>query len=261
MAEICTSLGYYCLQEVMGTLAAEREPLNKSPANERPARARALRKIPEHKAPPVETEAQPAFFRGVHVYAALQGIDALSRIGVFYDRARRRPICFQHPSTRGTELRSQTQRSWNLISIKPLGRRRPHRINAQRSKRRRHRRGARSVRLSLTRRSLPCATRDTSSRTRLQEFGKSLAVWGRRLHTWLLYWSCPWRKTWSLHRASKTLGARHGAQHAFCAHIVRERGNLESKESEFVRLNAECLRQCVRGGRREISEGSRVSER
>ena len=186
MAEICTSLGYYCLEEVMGTLAAEREPLYKSPANERPAWARALRKIPEPKAPPVETKAQPTFSEGVHVYAALQGIDALSRIGVFYGRARRRPVCFQHPSTRGTELRTQTQRSWNLISTKPRGRRRTQRKNAQRGKRRRRKRGARSVRLSLTRRSLPCTTRDTSSRMKLHEFGKSLAVWGRRLHTWLL---------------------------------------------------------------------------
>ena len=178
----------------------------------------------------------------------------------FYVRARRRPLCFQHPSTRGT-AGPPNAASWSPISMQPPGRRRPQRINAQRSKRRRPKRGARSVRLSLTRRSLPCTARDTSSRTKLQEFGKSLAVWGRRLHTWLLYWSCPWRKTCSLHRASKTLGARHGAQHAFCAHIVRERGNLESKESEFVRLNAECLRQCVRGGRREISAGRRVSER
>ena len=136
MAEICTSLGYYCLEEVMGTLAAEREPLYKSPANERPKWARALRKIPEPKAPPVETKAQPTFFEGVHVYAALQGIDALSRIGVFYGRARRRTVCFQHPSTRGTEMRSQTQRSWKLISIKLLRRRRSQRENAQRGKRR-----------------------------------------------------------------------------------------------------------------------------
>ena len=165
MAEICTSLGYYCLQEVMGTLAAEREPLNKSPANERPARARALRKIPEHKAPPVETEAQPAFFRGVHVYAALQGYFPAAPGGGRY--------VFSSPPREEQNLAIPTQ---------PPGRRRTQRINAQRSKRRRLKGGVLSVRLSSTRRSLPRTSRDTSSRTKLYEFGKSLAVWGRRLH-------------------------------------------------------------------------------
>ena len=102
MAEICSSLGYYCLEEVMGASAAEREPLYKPPANGRPAWARVLRKIPEPRAPPVETEGKPAFFEGVHVYAALRGIDTLNRIGVLYGRARRRPICFQHRPARQT---------------------------------------------------------------------------------------------------------------------------------------------------------------
>ena len=143
-----------------------------------------------------------------------------------------------------------TQRSWNPISMQPPRRRRQRRINAQRSKSRRLKRGARSVRLSFTRRSLPCATRDTSSRTRLQEL-KLGGMGAAPTHLAPLL-------ELSLAQHKGAASRFEEAQRAFWAHSLRERGNLESTESESVLPNAERLRQRDRHGRREISAGRRA---
>ena len=81
MTEICTISGYYCLEEVMDTSAADREPSYKSLADKRPACARTFRKILDSKAPPVETKAKPASFKEVDIYSTLKGIDTPSGIG------------------------------------------------------------------------------------------------------------------------------------------------------------------------------------
>ena len=81
MTETCAISGFSCLGEVTDTSAAEREPLRKTLARERPAWARIFGQIPDSRAPPAECKAKPAPFKEVGIYAALQGIDALSGIG------------------------------------------------------------------------------------------------------------------------------------------------------------------------------------
>ena len=78
MAEISIISGWYCLEEVMGTPAAERERLYETLASDRPAWARVFRKILDSRAPPVEPKAKPAPYKEVGIYATLQGVDALS---------------------------------------------------------------------------------------------------------------------------------------------------------------------------------------
>ena len=60
MVEVCTSAGFYFLDEGMDTSAVGGEPVHKTLMADRPARARTFGEILESKAQVVETKAKPA---------------------------------------------------------------------------------------------------------------------------------------------------------------------------------------------------------
>ena len=75
MAEVCPIAGYCCLDEVMDTSAVERELLYKALIAERPAGARASRKIPDSKAPPIEPKEEATSSKEVDIFAKLEARD------------------------------------------------------------------------------------------------------------------------------------------------------------------------------------------
>ena len=236
MAEVCPIAGYCCLDEVMDTSAVERELLYKALIAERPAGARASRKIPDSKAPPIEPKVKGTAFKEVEIYVKLKARNLLSGVGDIL-RPRREAVNMYSAVLHGAMMAEPLFPAFlqPMLDEVPWAPRNAARNRANElAKARRKQKPARTPFLNSAQLALHflryIMTGDVAGAWQnIGGMGAALA------HLMEL----------SIRQNMETARRYEKAQHASRAHIARGRGDLDVIKAEFVQISRERLQECV----------------